>query len=132
MSSSIKFTHSHEQQLEFDLSGMGLVGLLSLGALEATSSYAMDNGVCKKVYETDKEGLAKSVGRAEGILSQLHSCISSVSTLAANANMEEVGDSATQDIFYLLAELGKLSDQVAVMRSNMSDPLAEPVSFEQT
>lgn len=124
MSSSIKFNHGTSGKLEFDNSGMGLVSLLLLGALETTAQDSCKGNDFQKQYATDKEGLAKSIDLAEQIVEQLHSGINAISNLAANASLEEVPDSV-QDVFYLIHGLSRLAETALSIKSDMACALEQ-------
>lgn len=124
MSTTIKFDHGTSKKLEFDNSGMGLLGLLSLGALELTTQDSYERNGFQKKYGTDIDGLKKTSYQAEQILMQLHSSIEAVSNLAANANLEDVPESI-QDIFYLIGDLTKLASNVTAIKSDIDFSLEQ-------
>lgn len=122
MSNSIKFEHGTDGKLEFDNSGMGLLGLLSLGAIEETALQSCKGNDFQKQYPTDSYGLENASGHAEQILSQLHSSIDAIGHIAANADVGEVQQSI-QDAFWLISDLAKLAEKVSFIKSDIDHAL---------
>ena len=121
-SSTIKFNHGENSTLEFCNLGMGLMRLVSLGALELTASRDDENG-CQKQYATDRAGLEKAEDYADQLIEQLQTSIEIITEVSAVADFKGLeGDVNT--LFYLLADLSRLAQWASTTRSDLGYALS--------
>ena len=121
-SSTIQFTHSENSTLEFCNQGMGLMRLVSLGALELTASRDF-KGNCQKQYATNQAGLEQAEEFAEELSESLQSSIEIITEVSAVADFSEF-EHDINTLFYLLADLSRLAQWASTTRSDLGYALS--------
>ena len=111
--STIKFTHAKDGQIELNQGCTIFSDLLMLGAFAGTKTFKYDQNTSWREYATDAEGLDTLEYKSGEMVSTLADTIGSLGVLMAYVDRGEVGDRHLSNYAWLIAGLGELLTQVA-------------------
>jgi hypothetical protein len=111
----IKFTHSHNGELQFDGTTCG-TPIVQLGALIGTKT-------ARGEFPTDLKGLEEATETASSAIFAFATNIVSIGELLAYADVDNVSSSALSDIGSLVATLGSHIQTLENMKTSLGDAI---------